>query len=106
VATFDLGRYPSGASRSVRFDTPGIAKVFCHIHSDMSAIIVVLDGAHIARPNREGSFSIAGIPPGNYRAVAWHERTRPAPREVRIDAGGEARLDFVIPLEVEATGGG
>src|SRR5437899_7615905 len=43
AASFDLGRYPRGASKSVRFDEPGIVKVFCHIHSDMSAVIVVLD---------------------------------------------------------------
>ena len=34
--SFDLGRYPRGVSKSVRFDKPGIVHVFCHIHSDMS----------------------------------------------------------------------
>jgi plastocyanin len=106
AASFDLGRYPSGASKSVRFDTPGIVKVFCHIHSDMSAIVVVLDQPFFDQPDREGRFSIARVPPGAYRAVAWHERTRPVPREVRVEAGGAVTLDFVIPLEIEAADGG
>ncbi len=106
VASFDLGRYPSGASKSVRFDTPGVVKVFCHIHSDMSAIIVVLDHPYFDQPDRDGRFSIDGIPPGDYRAIPWHERARPVPREVRIEAGRVTTLDFVIPLEVEAPQGG
>jgi len=39
--SFDLGRYPKYQIRSVRFDRPGIVKVFCHIHSHMSAVVLV-----------------------------------------------------------------
>jgi plastocyanin len=104
--SFDLGRYPSGSSRSVRFDTPGIVKVFCHIHSDMSAIIVVLDHPYFATPGRDGRFSIRGIPPGNYRVVPWHERARASARAIRVDVGQVTRADFDIPLDLETTDGG
>ncbi len=104
--SFDLGRYPSGASRSVRFDTPGVVKVFCHIHSDMSAIIVVLDNRYFATPGRDGKYSIRGIPPGDYRVVPWHERARAAARPIRVDVGQVMRADFDIPLELETTDGG
>ena len=40
---FDVGLYPPGANRSIRFSRPGIVRVFCNIHSNMSAVIVVLD---------------------------------------------------------------
>src|SRR6266480_2294400 len=30
---FDLGRYATGQSKSVRFDRPGVVRVFCEIHS-------------------------------------------------------------------------
>src|SRR5262245_54480109 len=43
AATFDLGRYPNGKSGSWRFPKPGLVKVYCHIHSHMSASILVLD---------------------------------------------------------------
>jgi plastocyanin len=104
--TFDLGRYPSGSSRSVRFDTPGIVKVFCHIHSDMSAIIVVLDHPYFTTPDREGRYTIPGIPPGDYRVVPWHERARVAARPVRIDPDQATRADFDIPLDLETSDGG
>jgi plastocyanin len=99
AASFDLGRYPRGASRSVRFDEPGIVKVFCHIHSDMSAVILVLDTPYFTIPGSGGEYEIAGIPPGTYTATAWHERAHPIHREVTILPGRTAGIDFTIPLE-------
>jgi plastocyanin len=104
AASFDLGRYPKGASKSVRFDEPGMIKVFCHVHSDMSAVIVVLDNPFFATPDRQGRYRIDGIPPGMYQAVGWHERARPVRRPVRIDPGATTRRDFSIPLADEASG--
>ena len=41
TTSFDLVRYAAGRSKSVRFDRPGIVRVFCEIHSHMSAFILV-----------------------------------------------------------------
>ncbi len=98
-ATFDLGRYPRGESRTVRFDTPGIVRVFCHIHSDMSAVILVLENPYFAIPDSSGSYEIPGIPPGAYTLTAWHERAHPIRREVAVTSGEPARIDFAIPLQ-------
>jgi len=103
-ASFDLGRYPKGSSRSVRFDKPGMVKVFCHIHSDMSAVIVVLDNPYFATPDRHGRYSIDGLPPGEYTVVGWHERARPLRRTIRIQPGQTAGVDFKIPLTEPAVG--
>jgi len=102
-ASFDLGRYPMGASKSIQFDEPGIVKVFCHIHSDMSGLVMVLDNPYFTMPDATGRFEIDRIPPGTYRVVAWHERARPLETTVRIEAGRTSRLDFKIPLS-EARG--
>jgi plastocyanin len=98
AASFDLGRYPRGEAKSVRFDKPGLVKVFCHIHSDMSAMIMVLDNPFFATPDSHGRFQIDGIPPGTYRAVGWHERARPQVHDVRIEPGQPAVVHFRIPL--------
>jgi plastocyanin len=103
-ASFDLGRFAQNASKSVRFTTPGIVKVFCHIHSDMSGVIVVLDNPFYASPGADGQFVIDGIPPGEYRVIAWHERARMAAKTIRIEAGGDSVLDFVIPLTEDVDG--
>ncbi len=105
AASFDLGRYPRGSSKRVRFDRPGVVKVFCHIHSDMSAVILVLDNPFFTVPARGGGFVIDDIPPGEYRVVAWHERARPVTRSVRIDPGQTCAIDFTIPL-IEAPDSG
>jgi plastocyanin len=96
--TFDLGRYPKGSAKSVTFDRSGVVQVFCHIHSDMSAVILVLDNAYFAQPARSGRYTIEDVPPGEYTVVGWHERIKPVMRTVRVVAGETARLDFNIPL--------
>ncbi|HKQ98746.1 MAG TPA: plastocyanin/azurin family copper-binding protein [Candidatus Polarisedimenticolia bacterium] len=99
ASTFDLGRYPRGESKSVRFDAPGLVKVFCHIHSDMSAVVLVLDNPYFAVPDASGHFRLDGVPPGEYRAVAWHERARRVSQTIRITPGGTVQASFQIPLE-------
>lgn len=101
-ASFDLGRYPRGTSRSVRFDEPGVVKVFCHIHSDMSAVVLVLPNRFFASPDVEGRLRIDGIPPGEYTVVAWHERAPRTTRTVRIEDGAATRVSFEIPLAEQA----
>jgi len=70
----------------------------------MSGVIVVLDNGFYAQPNAAGRFVIDGIPPGDYRVVAWHERARMAAKPVRIEAGRAAALDFDIPLTEDVDG--
>lgn len=94
---FDLGRYASGQSKSVRFDQPGIVRVFCDIHSHMSAYVVVLAHRFFAVSDDEGRYRIDNVPPGTYTVVAWHERFDPQPKTVLVPAdGNDVRLDFEL----------
>jgi len=95
---FDLGRYPRGTSRSTTFERAGAVQVFCHIHSDMSAVVLVLDNPYYAMPDAEGRYSIPGLPPGDYTIVAWHDRIRPITHRLHLGPGQLARVDFTIPL--------
>ncbi len=104
AASFDLGRYPSGTSRFVRFEDPGMVKVFCHIHADMSAVILVLDGPFFTTPDPGGSFEIRGVPPGTYTVNAWHERARPIRRQIVIRPGEATAMNFAIPLRDSPVG--
>ena len=98
ASTFDLGRYPSGKSKAVRFTEPGVVKVFCHLHSDMSGIVLVLSNPFFTSPGRDGRYTLASLPPGTYRLTAWHARARPSHQTVRVEPGRAAAVDFDIPL--------
>jgi plastocyanin len=86
---FDLGLYEAGTSHSVTLDAPGICYIFCNIHPEMSAAVVVVDSPYYAITNRTGQFSIPNVTPGNYLLNVWHERgksesPRDYPRAVSI----------------------
>ena len=70
---FDLGLYESGAVRKVRFSQPGVSFIFCNIHPEMSAAVVVLRTPHFATTARDGSFQISHVPPGRYKLEVWAE---------------------------------
>jgi plastocyanin len=75
---FDIGLYPPGKSRSIRFTRPGFVRVFCNIHSTMSAVIAVMDTTLFAVTRQDGRFEIAGVPQGAYELRLFHERATDA----------------------------
>jgi len=94
---FDLGRYPRGQSRSVRFDQPGVVRVFCEIHSHMSAFILVFAHRYFAATDSEGRYRLEGVPPGTYTLAVWNDGALRARREVRVVAAGDVvEQDFVV----------
>jgi len=103
--SFDLGRYPKGDSRSVTFDQVGIVPVFCHLHSDMSAIIIVLDNPYFAVPDSTGRYQVDNIPAGSYTLVAWHERVGPVEQQVIVTSGHALELDITVPIEDDEPSG-
>jgi plastocyanin len=97
-AAFNLGRYPSGSSRAKAFNRPGIVKVFCEIHSHMSAVVRVFDHAWFTVPADDGSYAIGDIPAGEHTLVAWHERIGERRERVTIRAGASAQMNFTLPV--------
>ena len=97
---FDLGRFPRGEAKDVLFRKPGLVQVFCHIHSDMSGIVLVLPNAFFAAPTGDGEYAIEGVPPGEYTVMGWHERAKPVSRRIRVVAGETTTIDFSLPLEI------
>lgn len=95
---FDLGNYPQGTSRSLRFDQPGIVVLNCHLHPNMTGVVVVTPNRYFARPDASGRFSIPGLRPGKYHIVAWHKSAGKIQKRFGLEAGKTAEVDFEIPL--------
>jgi plastocyanin len=94
---FDLGRYAAGRSKSIRFDRPGIVRVFCEIHSHMSAFILVFNHRYFAVTSADGRYQIGRVPPGRYTLVAWNEGAIRETRAVVIpEDGGAVEADFAV----------
>jgi plastocyanin len=98
AATFDLGRYPQRRSKARTFSKPGIVKVFCHLHSHMSAIVRVFDHPYFAVARDDGQFKIDGLEPGRHEVVAWHERVGEAKASLIVAGGETTEADFTLPL--------
>ena len=94
VARFDLGRYATGRSKSVRFDRPGIVRVFCDIHSHMNAFILVFSHTFFTMTDTDGRYRLDNIPPGTYTVLAWHEGVLSSPETVTVSSEGTTELDF------------
>ncbi len=94
---FDLGRYAAGRSRPVQFDRPGVVRVFCDIHSHMSAFVLVFNHPFYDVADEDGRFRIDNVPAGTYNVIAWYEGEARANRAIAVPAGAIVDLDFVVP---------
>jgi plastocyanin len=96
AAPFDLGVYEPGQTASVQMQRTGLVKVYCNIHPEMSASIVVLDNSWFALTEPSGAFVIPGVPDGVYTLRGWNDMGAEAraPLEVRGARMFEARLEL------------
>ncbi|PYR59099.1 MAG: hypothetical protein DMF85_08780 [Acidobacteria bacterium] len=95
--SFNLGRYAAGRSKSVRFDRPGIVRVFCDIHSHMSAFIIVFAHRYFSVTDDEGRYHLGNVPPGTYNVAVWNEAHASQNRRVTVpDGGGDVEADFTL----------
>jgi plastocyanin len=95
---FDLGYYPAGQSRTVKFERAGVVQVYCHLHAQMNAAILVVPSAWQTKPQKDGSFSLSDIPAGTQTLVAWHKSAGFFKRKVELSENGSVEIDLTIPI--------
>jgi len=95
---FDLGYYPSGQSRTVKFDTAGVVQVYCHIHREMNAAILVVPNHIFAQPGKDGIFSFSNIPAGAQRIAVWHKSAGFFRKRIDVPETGSVDVSFTVPV--------
>jgi plastocyanin len=91
---FDLDLYKRPKSGSWTFQHPGVARVYCNIHPQMSAVVLVRDNPFFTKAGPDGSFALEGVPAGRYVLKAWHERGGETATEVTVPADGRAAAEL------------
>jgi plastocyanin len=94
AAQFDLDRYGQGMSKRYQFDNVGLVQLFCNIHPQMRAVILVVPNRHFTRADAQGRFAIPGVPVGSYALVVWHEQAGATSQnvDVRVQKSSEVRV--------------
>ncbi len=93
---FNLGTYDVGVVKHVTFDKPGEVPLLCNVHAEMSAFVLVLENPYFSLTGKDGVFKIENVPAGTYKLSAWHERLKTITKDVTIEAGKTASVDFQL----------
>lgn len=97
IRPFDLGSYKQGDSKTKSFPKPGAIDVYCNIHPEMAATILVLPNRRWARVDGAGRYEIDGIPKGKWTAFAYVRlATRPVSATIEIKDDAPATLELTI----------
>lgn len=96
AARFDLGRYPRGESKDVRFEEAGIVKVYCEVHEFMRAVVVVTENPFHAVVDEDGRFRLEGVPAGTYTLVVWHPDVDEVEQSVVVTDGGTVQVNVEL----------
>lgn len=94
-APFDLGLYRAGAAKTQTFASPAAYRVFCNIHPQMTALILVVPTPFIALADANGAFSL-DLPPGRYKLTAVSERATAVSSEMKVGASATAAPELTL----------
>ena len=104
VKPFDLGIYKDGETREVTFDKPGILRIGCNLHANMSAYLVVVAAPHYVVTDKSGNFRFRSLAPGKYKLRAFSDVSsepltevvdvKDGANQITVDFKGTARADL------------
>ncbi len=70
--------------------------LFCEVHGWMNGYIGVFDHPFYAVSGSDGTFTIKGLPPGDYTIEAWHEELGAQTQKVTLAAKDTKQVDFTF----------
>ncbi len=95
-ASFDLGTYGSGITKSTQFKKAGAFPVYCNIHAQMTSFVVVVSTPHFTQAGADARWKMASVPAGKYELHVWHERAPEVTQDIDVPAAGLANVDVTL----------
>ena len=83
----NMGTWPQGLSKPFTFNDLGDIPLLCNVHPEMSGYIFVVPTPYFAITDKEGSFTIKNVPPGQYTIKTASEVAKPATQAVTVASG-------------------
>ena len=78
-----------------RFSQPEVmVRIKCNIHNWMHAWVGAVAHPYFVVTGKDGTFSLAGVPPGSYTIEAWHEKLGRQELQLTLSANGRSELIF------------
>lgn len=100
---FDLGSFKKGEHKQKAFDATGVVDVYCNIHPEMAATILVLPNRKHTHVRPDGTFQIDGVRPGSWKVLAYTRRSgKPATAPITVTDGGTVTVDLALVRAGEA----
>jgi plastocyanin len=96
-AGHNMGTWPQGEKHPFKFDQPGVVRLLCNVHSEMSGYIIVSPTPYFAQTDASGNYKIENVPDGKYSVTAWHEGIKTQSKPVTVAGTGKA--DFTLAGE-------
>jgi hypothetical protein len=93
---FNLALPNKGQRIPVDLPRAGLVRVDCDAHGWMEGWIYVVDNPYYAVTGDDGKFTIADVPPGQYKLVAGQPFTKPVEQSVTIAAGKPVELTIEL----------
>jgi plastocyanin len=83
----NMGTWPQGQSKPFTFTILGDVPLLCNVHPEMSGHIFVVPTPYFALTDKDGSFTIKNVPPGQYTLKTVSESAKPAEQAVNVGPG-------------------
>lgn len=97
TAPFDLGQYKDvDPPKTVTFENYGVVPIYCNIHPQMIAYVVVLENSAFALTDKDGIFRINDLPAGTYTINAWQPKAKRVSQEIVIKIGQKTEVQLAL----------
>jgi plastocyanin len=92
---FTTKLYSGRQAAPVEFDKPGTVALGCNIHDHMIAWVRVVDTPYFAKSGTDGTSTLTGLKPGDYRLSVWYPGPESEPKVKQVHVGVEGAHESV-----------